>query len=301
MLDFRHETFLVLCKIGHYTKTAEYLHITQPAVSQHMKFLEEMYGGRLFYYEGRVLKLTERGLRLQEFVSSVSADSAYIQEALVHANQSNQTISFGATLSIGEYVMPEIMTGLMLENPELELHMQVGNTKTLLSKLHDGVISFAFIEGFFDKAAYGWSLFSEEEFIPVCSPHSDLVESCLSLKDLLDQRLILRENGSGTRDILEHILYEQNLSIQSFRAVCEVGNMKAIKELVGNDLGITFLYQAAAQSELETGRLAQLKLKEPRVFRAFHFVYLKNSRHEQEYLKWFECFAAARSDNKKTM
>lgn len=79
MLDFRHKTFLTLCKVRNYTRTAEALCLTQPAVSQHIKFLETMYGGKLFLYKKKQLTLTERGERLYEFATTVSADSVYLK------------------------------------------------------------------------------------------------------------------------------------------------------------------------------------------------------------------------------
>jgi DNA-binding transcriptional LysR family regulator len=295
MIDFRHETFLALCRIGHYTKTAEYLHITQPAVSQHIKFLEDLYGGRLFERHGRVLSLTERGERLLEYVSVASADSAHELQALLRMDDSVRSVSFGATLSIGEYVMPPILSRCIRQDPDMEFHMQVGNTQTLLAKLHAGEIDFACIEGFFDKARYEWSLFSEEPFIAVCGPTSDLVGKSVRFDDLLGRRVILREQGSGTRDILERLLWERNLSVESFSRYCEVGNMHAIKTLVSDDVGITFLYEAVAKKELDEGSLIRIAMEDFTVLRAFHFVCLKGSRHIGEYRSWFERFVALRS------
>lgn len=296
MLDFRHETFLSLCRIRNYTKTAEFLCITQPAVSQHIKYLEEQYGGKLFLYEGKTLKLTERGIRLQEYALTAQADSSYIRTLLTHLDTTAKEMSFGATLSIGEYVMPQIMTVLLQKSLDTSLHMQVNNTQSLLQKLHDGDIRFALLEGYFDKAKYDWALFSKEVFIPVCSPSSPLAKPNVQLADILEQRLFIRENGSGTREILEQMLQEQNHTIQSFRDVCVIGNLNRIKRLVEHNLGITFLYKVAADQEIANGTLTQIKFKDFTVWRAFHFVFLKNSLHRKEYLDWYRFFQAARPD-----
>lgn len=298
MIDFRHETFLTLCNIGSYTKTATVLHISQPAVSQHIKFLEEQYECKLFYYEGKTLKLTQSGTRLKAFMTLISADYTHFKQTLLQPLYKPQTITFGATLSIGEYVMPDILTRLMEQTPNINLHMQVENTQALLNKLDEGDISFAFIEGFFDKSNYGWKLFSKEAFIAVCCPTSPLANATVSLRELFQQRLIIREVGSGTRTILEQLLHAQNCSINSFQQVCEVGNMNAIKKLVEHDLGITFLYQVAAQEALQKGTLAQIKLKDFQVSRAFYFLYLKHSHHELEYLSWYQNFLNIKRNEK---
>src|SRR5690554_3806818 len=108
MIDFRHKTFLHLCRIKNYTKTAKKLHITQPAVSQHILYLEELYGGKLFNYSAKTLTITEKGQRLFDYTQRMVADSKQIKN-IVTNNNKVLTITFGATLSIGEFIMPDIL------------------------------------------------------------------------------------------------------------------------------------------------------------------------------------------------
>jgi len=169
MLDFRYQTFIELCKIKNYTKTAEYLHITQPAVTQHIKYLEDIYGGKLFNYKGKVLSLTQRGKLLYDFTSTMITDSLQIRDIVSSANDESIVLSFGATRTIGEYVMPKILQGLMEKMPNLHFAMPVENTQILLQMMRDGEISFAFLEGFFDKFHYDSLLFSTDDFIAICS------------------------------------------------------------------------------------------------------------------------------------
>ncbi|MCD7946928.1 MAG: LysR family transcriptional regulator [Oscillospiraceae bacterium] len=294
MIDFRHKTFLALCRIGSYTKTAEHLGITQPAVSQHIKYLEQQYGGALFSRHGKRISRTQRGERLYEFVRTVDADSSYLRQSLLGLDTQKNTLAFGATLSIGEYVMPQIMVEMLQKRPDEMLHMQVGNTQALLGKLQAGEIQFALLEGFFHKADYDWRLFSSEDFIAVCAPQSPLAGREVQLSDILTQRLFIREDGSGTREVVAQILQEHSHTLESFEDLCVIGNMNALKELVQNNLGITFLYAVAAQRELAAGTLQQINIRDFTVRRAFHFVFLKDSRHKEEYLAWFRKFQVAR-------
>jgi DNA-binding transcriptional LysR family regulator len=172
--------------------------------------------------------------------------------------------------------------------------MLVENTETLLHKLKKGEINFAVLEGFFDKSKFGYQLFSKEEFIGICSPSSQYSQQKISLEDLLDSRLILRENGSGTREILEQILYTNNLSEKSFTSTLEIGNLNAIKKLVAQNRGISFIYQPAAQKELENNIISTLKIINFNIRREFNFVYLKNSIFEDQYTKYFELFSSLR-------
>src|SRR5690554_7959888 len=109
MLDYRHETFLAVYRIGSYTKAAQELNLTQPAVSQHIKALEAHYGCRLFTYANKTLTPTPEGRLLYRFASRISSDSDLLAEQLRQEQSSRLQLRFGATLSIGQYIMPEVL------------------------------------------------------------------------------------------------------------------------------------------------------------------------------------------------
>lgn len=285
MLDYRHETFLMLCACGSFTKAAERLHITQPAVSQHIKYLEEHYGCTLFDTSNRKISLTPQGELLREFATTVSSDSQHLKENIQNFQADAIHFSFGATLSIGEYVMPAILSRLLTEYPDITFHMTVANTKTLLEQLNSGELDFILVEGLFDKTQYDTTLFSLENFIPVCSPKSEFANQEIQFESLKNNRLILREHGSGTREIFEHILQDRNYSLHTFDQIIEIGNMEAIKQMVSNGLGITFLFEVAAKREIESGSLAMIQIADFSEQREFNFVTLKNSFFREQYLE----------------
>lgn len=290
MLDFRHRTFLALCRIRSYTKTAQALNLTQPAVSQHIKALEVHYGSPLFLYANKTLTLTEHGRLLYEYASRISADSDILAETLRKKDLAQPRLEFGATLSIGQYIMPSILRQVLSENPATSVSMLVENTAHLLQQLEQGEMQFALIEGLFDKSQYHSELFALEPFVGVCSQDSPLAHRRASLAELTGSPLIVREQGSGTREIFEHLLHGYNLSISSFAKVTEIGNMEAIKELVKDGLGITFLYQAAVREELAAGSLQQLRVTDMEAQHELNFVFLKNSLHAADFLAWFHTF-----------
>lgn len=285
MLDFRHETFLALCACRSFTKAAEFLHITQPAVSQHIKYLEEYYGCRLFDTANRKLSLTHQGELLKEFAMTVLSDSKHFKENISSAQTETMQFSFGATLSVGEYVMPEILSRLLVQYPEMKIHMSVSNTHVLLERLSAGELDFIVVEGLFDKSAYDSTLFSLEKFIPVCSPRSEFASREASFHEIAKSRLILRERGSGTREIFENILQKNNYSLHAFEKVIEIANMAAIKKMVADGLGITFLFEAAAKKEMEEGSLSVINISGFSERREFNFILLKNSFFRERYMK----------------
>ena len=288
MLDFRHETFLTLCSCSSFTKTAELLHITQPAVSQHIKYLEEFYGCKLFDTSNRKIRLTHQGELLKELAMTVFSDSKHFKENIRSVKTDTMQFSFGATLSIGEYVMPDILSRLLAKYPEMKIHMSVANTKVLLERLNNGELDFIVVEGLFDKSEYDSTLFSLENFVPVCSPKSEFANREIGFQELTKSRLILRERGSGTREIFENILQENNYSLHAFEKMIEIGNMAAIKKMVSNGLGITFLFEVAGKKEIEAGNLSVIHIPGFSEQREFNFVLLKNSFFRERYMTVYE-------------
>jgi len=287
MLDFRLLTFLTLCEERSFTRTAGKLCISQPAVSQHIHFLEKYYGTKLFTYDHRTLMLTPQGERLSEFARLSKADWAKAEEG-IRCAQEKRKISFGATLTIGEFVMPEILEGMIDDLSDTNLTMLVDNTQTLLEKLKQGEIDFAIVEGLFNKNEYTTRVLSSARFIAVCAGGHPFALRRVSFDEIFTQRLIVREAGSGTRSILEQALSVHNQNISSFPRRIEIANLNVIKELVKKGLGITFLYEKAVEKELREGTLIRIDLEEFDIVRNFHFVCHKGSRFEDEYLSFLE-------------
>lgn len=286
MLDFRIKTFLELCRLKNYTKTAHSLHITQPAVTQHIQYLEREYGMNFFDHEARELTLTPKGQIFYWSALTMEANSRKIHELMQQPVAAARYFRFGATLSIGEYLMPPILAAYLKEYPQNRLSMLVENTAALLKKLDGGEIDFAVVEGRFDKNAYSHVLLANEKFIAVCAADFPIQEEML-MDDITKYPLIIREKGSGTRWILEDILAEHNLSIGQFEKLSEMGNFAVIKHLVQEKLGLTFAYESVVRREIREGKLKKVTIQNFQAAREFNFVYLKDSIFEKEYLEFY--------------
>jgi DNA-binding transcriptional LysR family regulator len=288
MLDFRVHTFLEVCRQKSYTKAARALNITQPAVTQHIHYLEREYGTEFFDRNARTLTLTGRGRVFYWYALTMESNSQKIYELLAQPEQPSLQLRFGATLSIGEYVMPEILADYLEEQPDHKVSMLVENTESLLKKLDKGEIDFAVIEGKFRKDAYSYALFSNERYIAVCARDYPLPREAISIDRLMEYPFIIREKGSGTRDIFEKILDEYNLKLEQIQRVSEIGDFQAIKYLVTRGLGITFLYETVVSHEIEEGALREIKIENYGATREFNFVYLKNSILEEVYMEFYQ-------------
>lgn len=277
MLDHKIITFLEVCEQRNLTKAAESLFITQPAVTQQIKALEQHYGCKLFGYEGKKLVLTSQAKELYHYAIAMKVNQQKVEEQISLSNQQKVKIAFGATLTLGEFVLPPLVIEFLKEFPQVELHMQVDNTSNLLEQLKKGEIDFAFLEGYYSKETYDIVPFFEDSFIGVCSGKHPLAKQTVSFEELYAQRLIVREKGSGTREVLERALSLYNSSIKAWELTATIGNMSAIKEMVKENIGITFMYESAVRKELAEQSLCKIQIKEFHVKREYSCVSLRDS------------------------
>ncbi|MBM6691174.1 LysR family transcriptional regulator [Fusobacterium mortiferum] len=287
MLDFRVDTFIELCRTKNYTKTAEALHMTQPAVSQHIKYLEEFYGCKLFNYNKKILTLTPQGEALYKYLLTMRSDANKIQSEIKEMDPNRKNLHFGATFTIGEYIIPKIISEISNRYPDINISFIIRDTSELLEELRKGNIDFAFIEGFFEKTEYEYYLFSKEKFVGICAANNPIATEITKFDDIVKERIILREKGSGTRDIFEKILYDNNLSLNNFTRKYEIENINMIKELVKENKGISFIYERAVEKEILMRKLAPINLENFYEEREFNFVFLKDSIHREEYQEWY--------------
>ena len=286
MLDFRMDTFLALCRTMNYTRAAEELNITQPAVTQHIQYLQRHYGVKLFQYRDKHLFLTEAGAALRSAALTMEHDERELMEQLPLLQKGMQHLRLGATLTVGEYALPPHLGRYMKRHPDVALHLVVGSTRRLLEGLNRGELDAAVVEGYFAKREYDAIRWSMEPYVCVCAAGSAL-EGPMELEDLFTQTLILRDPESGTREILERALLERNFQLSDFRRVVEINDLTVIKQLVEQNCGITFLYRRAVERELEEGQLRQVFLRGWEVQHEFTFLWRKGSVFEQNYRRLY--------------
>ena len=272
-----------MCQTLNYTQTAHRLNITQPAVSQHIAYLESVYGMKLFEYRSRRLSLTEAGSILRDALEVMVHDERLIGEHIASLRGGRRTISIGVTLTAGEYIIARPLAGFLAKRQDLQARVVSADTEGLLEMLHEGTIDCAFVEGFFDKSAYDWEVFSSERLVAVCAPDHRFEREPETFEDLLGEHLIVREQGSGTRAVLEHALAAHNLSLGAFARTTEVSSINIIKAFVENDYGIAFLYEAAVEAECARGILQALALNEQRIMHDIAFIWLKGSVFASEF------------------
>lgn len=285
MLDFRIDTFLTVCETMNFTVAARQLNITQPTVSQHIHFLEEQYNTSLFIYRNKKLFLTHSGELLRKHLLTMKNDEKAIREELKSNISGIETLSIGVTMTIGEYAIVDKLADFLIQHPQINIHIHYGNTFQLLKLLDDGQISMAIVEGNYPKEKYTHKKYSTENYIAVCAAsHNFITGSPHTINDLVCERLLVREEGSGTRNILEQSLIARGIHISDFIHYTEVENMHTIISLLKKDCGITFLYQIAVENELESGILKEISLDDFIMQHDFDIIWEKHSIYTDKYL-----------------
>ena len=267
MLDYRIDTFLTLYEQMNYRKTAELLNMTQPGVTQHIHYLENFYGVRLFVYNGRQLTRTAYAEQLKRHFDSVRAQERALKAGFVQRDQVH--IRVGATKTIGEFVIvPDIRRFLSRQDHSLEL--TVDNTENLLAMLSRGELDFAVIEGVFDKERYPHHLYKKECFVGICGKDHPFAHRVVTLEELLRQDLVIREKGSGTRQLLQQAIADRGYSLDSFSRCSSVSNFSVICSLVANNGAVTFAYEPIAHCRED---LATFTVEDMQIRGEFNYVY----------------------------
>ncbi len=291
MLDFRTETFLTVCQTMNFTVAAKQLNITQPAVSQHIHFLEDQYHTSLFIYRNKQLFLTRSGEILRKHLLTMKNDEKAILEELKSNFTGIETLSIGVTMTIGEYAIVDKLANFLIHHPEINIHLHYDNTFQLLKLLDHGQISMAIVEGNYPKENYSHKKYSTEDYIAVCAAsHHFFTDHPHTVNDLLYERLLVREKGSGTRNILEQSLIARGLHISDFIHYTQVENMHTIIDLLKKDCGISFLYKIAVENELQSGILREISLDDFKMQHDFNIIWEKHSIYTDKYLSICEEF-----------
>lgn len=275
MLDYRMETFLTLCDVMNYGKTAKQLQMTQPAVTQHIHHLEQYYGQKLFDYTGRRLQKTVAGELLEQY----GRTARYNQFAILSKMQPPQRrqLRIGATKTIGDYVIGSMIKEL-LQREDVAVTLLVDNTQNLLDKLRHTDLDVALIEGYFHKEHYAYRLMKTENLVGICHQNHPFTGRTVEIDDLKHHLILLREEGSGTRAIFEQQLFSYNLTIQSFPKTACISSFEMMKQLVLSGHGVAFVYESVAKSHKD---LATFQTAMGQVHHEFHYVYLQDTHGEE--------------------
>jgi len=282
MISFRHEVFFEVANHLSFTRASQVLNLSQPAISRHIKALEEQYHTSLFERVGNSVKLTVPGNLLLDHLrlaKEVQIRLDYALSTQLDEYNAKGELRLGASTTVALYIIPEILSAFRQRHPNVKITLLNRNSENVLKALGNNEIDLGIIEGQTKTTAVSYRYFLSDEVVAVCSPKSELwYRDSISLDELKNYPVALRERGSGTLDSVKAALEQVNMKISDLRNNISLGGTEALKNflLVDNCLG--FLPLRSVQKEFLSGALKQVFIEGLTIRRQFSFI----QRHGSE-------------------
>ena len=257
-----------------FTKAADELCITQPAVTAQIKNFEAWCELKFFKKRGRGICLTDEGKSLYEFARKLFESERQIESLLNDMRTLKQgVLRIGATRTYARYIMPQVMRRFHEKHPEIKIFLDEGSSMDMFLSLLELKNEIAIIATVKDDAAIEYIPFVEEEVIPILSvDHPLAAKDFLSMEDCSREPVILRESGSGTRKIIDALFRRHKCAPN---ILMETANTDFIKQLVGRGDGISFVVKEAVREDLLADRLTTVPLQSGKVYLDASIAYLK--------------------------
>ena len=274
MSDRRLKVFHTVARLLSFTKAAEELHMTQPAVTFQVRQLEEYFNTRLFDRTHNKVSLTPAGERVAEFAERIF-DLYDEMENRVRdlTGEISGALTIGASTTIAEYMLPALLGEFKNRYPDINLRLKVSNSEGIVSMVEQNVIDLGVVESPVNNKNLIVEVCHDDQLVVVAAPDHELVKrgGKVSASDIVRHPFVSREEGSGTRDVIMHYLLEHKVTPSDMTFSLELGSPEAIKGAVEAGMGITILSRSIIGKELKLNMLAELEL-DPPLSRPFSFV-----------------------------
>jgi DNA-binding transcriptional LysR family regulator len=282
MADRRLRVFHAVAKHLSFTKAADALFMTQPAVTFQIRQLEEHFDTRLFdRAQGRII-LTPAGVVAFEYAERILALDAELDARLKEiSGQDSGPLLIGASTTLAEFLLPQVLGEFKASHPAVVPRLFVGNSEEVQERVAERSLDLGFIEGDSHLPSLVNDFCCEDELRVVCSPRHALAKApSVAPRTLTEHAYISREQGSGTREVVDHYLEKAGLALDSLQVVMEASSPEALKGLVATGLGFAIMSRATVAKEVRLGELVEIALAPPLV-RQLAVVYPKERFHSR--------------------
>jgi len=279
MEDHKLKVFCTVAETRSFSKTSEIIHLTQPAVSLQIQALEEIYETKLFDRSSSRVTLTPAGEILYKYAKEILVLYASAEKVIGEmTGLVKGSITIGAGSTIGNYLLPSVISDFRKTHPKIKVHLFVANMQRVIELLNAGNINVGLIEGDVKRQKIVVEKLLSDELLLIVPPHHSWAKRKeVSIAELIEEPFILREAGSGTRQTIEKFLARHGITLQSMKVSMVLGSTQAIKEAVENGLGVSIISRWAARKEIKYGTLNMLSFKEEKMVRNFSLITYKNS------------------------
>jgi DNA-binding transcriptional LysR family regulator len=285
--------FHAVAQAGSISRGAVSAQVSQPAVSKQIAELEAALGVRLLDRLPRGCELTEAGKILADYARrwrSLETDAARAIEE--YRGLKRGRLAIGASMTIGGYLLPAVIREFHRRQPEIEIQLEIANTQHIQQSLLDGSIELGLTEGPLESEELESTVFFQDELVAIAPAGHPLLESGpVPVRKLCREPFILREEGSGTRAVVEKALRRKRLKIRPFLSLA---SPEAIKNMVATGLGIAIISRLVIGQELQTGSLGIIPLKDLTIRRPLHLQRIRGRSRSPSQVQFLEALTGER-------
>ena len=282
MLDPKLDTLLLVAEKRNFTRAAQALSLTQPAVSHHISQLEQELGVRLFVRGNGDLMLTPEGETVLRYVRRMKALEKKMAEELQEAGRRLTRLRIGITHTAESGIVAEVLARYTNENPGISITIVTDNINNLYDMLENFELDLAVVEGHSTRPELSALMLDTDYLVCVlANTHPLSRSSMITLDEIRQEKLILRLPNSETRVRFESALAAIGESIADFQVILEVDNVATIKDLIRKNLGISILARSACMDELRKGKLTALPIENLSMTRETNLVYHRDFAHKE--------------------
>ncbi len=298
MADRRLQVFATVARLLSFTKAAESLHMTQPAVTFQIRQLEEYFNTRLFDRTHNRITLTEAGELVKGYADRIiSLYNEMDNEVRTLTGDIQGPLLIGASTTIGEYFIPGIIGNFQGIYPDVRIRLHVANTNGIIHLVENNEIDIGIVEGPINNKNLVKEGIWNDELVAVCPVGHPLDErKKVKAAELVEYPFISREEGSGTREVVEKYFAKREIDSDNINIIMEFGSPESIKSAVTAGLGVSILSIATVEKELALGSLVAVPLSPP-IRRTFSIVYQRQKfrlRAMEEFLEYARDHCARR-------
>ncbi|MBF0424524.1 MAG: LysR family transcriptional regulator [Magnetococcales bacterium] len=287
--DTRLRVFHAVAKHLSFTRAAEELSLTQPAVTFQIRQLEEHFNTRLFDRHHNRITLTDAGATVFGYAERILELYRETEKAINElTGVTRGLVKLGASTTIGEYLLPRIMSGYNRKFPGVQIRLTVHNSRLVIRKLEDATIDVGLVEGPVKNKNISVRTCTEDELVVIVPPGHPLAQQEeILLPRLREFPFVSREEGSGTRAVITELLERAGLPYEQLDNVLELGSTEAIKGAVEGGVGFSIVSNVALRKELNLRSLIVRRIKGVPMKRRINFVYQKQKFRSKAVEEFF--------------
>lgn len=274
MADRRLQVFHTVARLLSFTKAAETLHMTQPAVTFQIRQLEEHFNTRLFDRTHNRISLTAAGQRVYEYADKILALYGEMDSRVRElTGDVSGILIIGASTTIAEYVLPGLLGEFQVQFPDVNVRLSVSNSLGVVHMVESNAVDVGIVESPVTNKNLAVDVCWHDELMFICPPnHAFARKTAITPQEVVELPFLCREEGSGTREVINEYLEDNKVSSHDLNLCMEFGSPEAIKSAVEAGLGVSIVSRATVGKELKLGTLVALPLK-PVLKRPFSFVH----------------------------